>query len=168
MAGKLPINQCLTDKFGRQIHLGLTEKQSQRLRRKTDKAIADGMSKKMAAKMRAGDALRTRLVRAAAIARTETNDAMTFSLTESWSKATDEGLMPKGTKKKWVAFIDEERTSDECKDLDGEEVGLNDDFSTSEGEGFTGPRPPAHRWHTRLSWATTSLPTTPAPRAVTL
>ena len=123
--------------------VGLTVLQNQRLRKKTDTAIAGGMIRALAEKIRKSDAGRVRRSRAQTIARTETNNATTFSLTESWARAGKEGLIPPGTKKQWVAFSDD-RSSEECDDLSGNIVGLNEDFSTSAGQGFTGARPPAH------------------------
>lgn len=123
--------------------VGLTVLQNQRLRKKADKAILGGMTKRLADKMRKSDAGRVRRSRAQTIARTETNDATSFSLTESWARADEEGLIPPGTKKQWVSFGDD-RSSEECDDLSGQIVGLNEDFSTSAGQGFTGPRNPAH------------------------
>ena len=124
--------------------VGLTVMQNQRLRKKVDNSILGGLSKILAEKMRKSDADRIRRSRAQTIARTETNDATTFSLTESWARADEEGLMPPGTKKQWVSFIDSTRTSEQCKDLNNNIVGLKEDFSTIAGGGFTGPRPPAH------------------------
>lgn len=123
--------------------VGITVLQNQRLRRKRDAAVLGGLSRVIADKVRKDDAGRVRRSRAQTIARTETNDATTFSLTESWKRAAKEGLMPPGTRKQWVAFSDD-RSSEECEDLDGDIVGLNEDFSTSAGQGFSGPRPPAH------------------------
>ena len=123
--------------------VGLTVLQNQRLRKKTDTAIAGGMARALAEKIRKSDAGRVRRSRAQTIARTETNDATGFSLTESWARADKEGLIPPGTKKQWVNFSDD-RSSEECEDLGGQIVGLNEDFSTSAGQGFTGPRNPAH------------------------
>lgn len=123
--------------------VGITVLQSQRLRKKVDNSILGGMTVLLAEKMRKRDAGRIRRSRAQTIARTETNDATTFSLTESWDRADEEGLMPPETKKQWVAFIGP-RTSKQCIDLNNDIVGLKEDFSTTAGAGFTGPRPPAH------------------------
>lgn len=83
--------------------------------------------------------LRTR--RAKAIARTETLDAQTVGLKDTWRKAQDEGLVPPNATKVWDSVIDE-RVSDICLELDGQEVGINEQFQSD----IVGPldRPPAH------------------------
>lgn len=124
--------------------IGLTAHQTDRLNRKFDKAREDGMSRDNARKVRKRDAKKAILVRARAIARTETNDAMVRGLTESWKQAADGGLVPPGTKKSWVNMGDE-AGSEICEDLNNHEpIGLNEDFHSSVDPGFDGPGPPAH------------------------
>ena len=94
---------------------------------------------------RARDAAKVRGQRARAIARTETNAAMAFGLRSAWSAASDAGLMPVGTLKEWASMpFEEGRSSEICQDLDGQRVGVNDNFSSSVDPGFDGPGPPAH------------------------
>lgn len=121
--------------------VGLTEFQSARLGRKLVAARQAGMSTRMVASLRRFESAKIRLQRARAIARTETNDALSRGLTESWRQAEQNGWMPKGTKKRWVAMPEEPSSSEVCQELDGQEVGINEEFSSSEGN-FAGP--PAH------------------------
>lgn len=124
--------------------VGLTAHQWGRVDKKVKAARAAGMSATLAKGLRGREAKRQRTIRAKTIARTETNDALSQGLTESWKRAADEGLTPPGTKKKWVAMGDEV-TSDICTDLNlHEPVLLNETFSTDEGGGWTGMGPPAH------------------------
>lgn len=121
-------------------HVGITIKQQLMVERKMANAAASGAS--FAQQKRVGAALATRLreIRSVAIARTETASAINYALRESWRQAEKQGAIPKGTKKRWVQFIDE-RSSDICDALNGDVVGLNEDFN---GGGFTGQGPPAH------------------------
>jgi ribosomal protein S13 len=131
-----------------QATVGVTKKQAERIRRKVNRAIEDGMSRTRAKSLRSAEAVRTRGIRAKAIARTETNDALNFSLAESWREADEEGIVPPAAKKKWVAMMDsgkdgKPRTSEVCRYLNDQEVGLNENFSAPEF-GFEGPGPSAH------------------------
>ncbi len=125
-------------------NVGLTQFQNERLSRKLARSRELGMSRADVAKLRVEEAARIRAQRAAAIARTETNDALARGLNESWMQASQNGWAPKGTKKKWVAMPEEENSSEECQALNGDVVDLDEDFSTDAGEGFTGSGPPAH------------------------
>jgi SPP1 gp7 family putative phage head morphogenesis protein len=120
--------------------VGLTKGQRARVRAR-EKAMREAGFKREeinAARDEFSDQLRG--MRAEAIARTETLDAQTQGLKDSWNQAKEEGLMPPGTKKKWVATNDE-RTSDICDELDGQEVGVDEQFDGPEGP-LDGP--PAH------------------------
>lgn len=72
--------------------------------------------------------------RAEMIARTETMNAANEGLAQSWDQAIEKGLLTGDEKKVWIATSD---CCDECDELDGEEVGLNEDFSA-------GDDPPLH------------------------
>jgi len=123
--------------------VGLTAKQHAQLGRRLDRARELGMNEANVKRMRDVETSKIRRTRAKAIARTETNDAMARGLTDSWVQAAEAGLIPKGVKREWAAMGDES-TSDICEDLDGQQVGLDENFSTTVGEGFNGPGPPAH------------------------
>lgn len=75
--------------------------------------------------------------RAMMIARTETIDALTAGQEESWKQARAEGLLDDTAQKEWITTPDD-RTCPICAPLDGETVGLDEEFSG----GFA--RPPAH------------------------
>lgn len=74
--------------------------------------------------------------RAEAIARTETNRASNFGKLGALRTGGAKG------KKKWVSKIDS-RTSAVCKRLNGQEVGLDEDFE-DKTSGWSGPCPPSH------------------------
>lgn len=121
--------------------VGLTRHMQDMVKRRADSMVRGGFTRAAIDKERAkySDQLRTR--RAKTIARTETLDAQTVGLKETWAKAKDEGLVPPGAKKVWDSVIDE-RVSDICLELDGQEVGLDEQFQSD----IVGPldRPPAH------------------------
>jgi SPP1 gp7 family putative phage head morphogenesis protein len=81
--------------------------------------------------------------RAETIARTETNDAQNAGLVDSWKVAQDNGFLPKQMKKRWVALDDSDRTSDICRELDGQIVPFDEEFY-SEVLGEYIDRPPGH------------------------
>lgn len=74
--------------------------------------------------------------RAEMIARTETNRAENYGKLEGF-KSSGQDL-----KKKWLTSEDD-KTSDICKRLNGQVVGLNENFIDKK-TGWTGPCPPAH------------------------
>ena len=74
--------------------------------------------------------------RAEMIARTETNRAENQGRLQAFKSSG------KKYKKKWVSTIDE-RTSDQCRRLNGKEVEMNDNFKDGT-TGWEGPCPPAH------------------------
>ena len=77
------------------------------------------------------------------IARTESNRAANFGRLHGYQKSGAEG------KKVYSAHIDD-RTSEICKRLDGQEKNLDEDFEDPKGE-WKGPVPPAHV-NCRSSW----------------
>lgn len=81
--------------------------------------------------------------RANTIARTETNDAQNAGLFDSWEVAQENDYLPPTMRKEWVALDHSPRTSDICLELDGQQVGLDEQFYSSVlGEYID--RPPAH------------------------
>lgn len=62
------------------------------------------------------------------IARTETLRSSNQGLREMWYQARDNDLLPADVKREWIATADD-RTRDEHADLDGEQVGLDEQFS---------------------------------------
>ena len=81
--------------------------------------------------------------RVSMIARTESNRAANFGRLHGYQKAGQPG------KKVYSAHIDD-RTSELCKRLNGQEKSLNEDFVDPKGE-WQGPVPPAHV-NCRSSW----------------
>jgi len=121
--------------------VGLTETQAQWVLTRQDLAIARGAPAGQARQdaQRFADKLLKR--RAKTIARTETIDAHTKGLKDAWNIAKENGFIQPGTTKVWVAMEDE-RTSDICEELNGQEVPFDQPFDSS----IVGPveRPPAH------------------------
>jgi len=74
--------------------------------------------------------------RAEMIARTETNRAENQGKLQAFKSSGDD------FNKKWIAAIDS-RTSDICKRLNGQVVGMNENFKDNQ-TGWEGPVPPAH------------------------
>jgi SPP1 gp7 family putative phage head morphogenesis protein len=142
------VSDILTDGYEQALHpneivseieqtVGLTPGQRARVKQRADKMREDGWNREAIREEREQFADQLRRQRAEAIARTETLDAQTEALKDSWRTAQDEGLMPPGTKKRWVSTMDE-RTSEICEELDGVEVGVDEQFPG----GIDGP--PAH------------------------
>lgn len=109
-----------------EIKEGIVNKESQKELRDRVKTVFDG-------------AKNTQAVR---IARTESNRFVNFGKLQGYM---DSGL---SGKKQWIA-IDDDRTSDVCKQLDGQIVGLNENFSATYTEGkktmyWEGQAPPSH------------------------
>lgn len=121
--------------------VGLTEIQTQWVLARQDLALARGVPKERALSDAQRFADKLLKNRAKTIARTETVDAHTKGLTDAWQAAKDNGFMRPGTTKVWQAMMDE-RTSDICEELDGQEVLFEEAFESS----IVGPvdRPPAH------------------------
>jgi SPP1 gp7 family putative phage head morphogenesis protein len=121
--------------------VGLTETQAGWVVARRDLAIARGIPEAQA-KANAKDFAQQLLTRRAqTIARTETVDAHTKGLEDSWQLAKEGGFMPPGTEKVWQAMMDD-RTSEICEELDGEAVPIDQPFvSNIVGDVM---RPPAH------------------------
>lgn len=65
------------------------------------------------------------------IGRTEGKWAQNRAQEDSWKVARDEGLMPAGARKQWITIFDQ-RTAEACKELDGQIVGLDEDFDSED------------------------------------
>lgn len=74
--------------------------------------------------------------RAEVIARTESMMAANQGQREAWAQATDEGLLPADAQREWIATSG---ACPECDDLDGEVVGLDEEYPNDGGDG-----PPLH------------------------
>lgn len=154
------VRQILARNVGRRINapfvqdqiastVGLLPAEELRAQAVFDAAIADGVPR-AAARARSGKiAARLLAARGERIARTETIQAQNQGKLDSWRVAGDNGLVPPGTKKTWVAATDSERTCRICgappdapDGLDGQQVPVNEPFVSE----IVGPldRPPAH------------------------
>lgn len=82
--------------------------------------------------------------RAEMIARTETKDAQEEGRLASWTDAQADGDLPDSAKKTWDYFGQEgsDRECEICQSLDGQSVGLDEEFEDDDGETYD--RPPAH------------------------
>lgn len=121
--------------------VGLTETQAGWVAARQDLAIARGVPAAQARAASKDFAARLLTNRAQTIARTETVDAHTKGLTDVWRVANDGGFMRPGTKKVWESMEDE-RVSDICEELNGQEVLVNEPFFSSIVGSID--RPPAH------------------------
>lgn len=78
--------------------------------------------------------------RAEVIARTEVQRASNQGQLEAWDQATDAGLLTGNEQKEWIVTPDD-RLCPVCEPMDGQNVGLNEDFDV-DGDRIDGP--PAH------------------------
>lgn len=74
--------------------------------------------------------------RAEMIARTETMLAANEGQRQAWQQAIDDGLLPEGMQRVWIAT---ESACVECDALDGEQINLDEQYSGNGGDG-----PPLH------------------------
>lgn len=80
-------------------------------------------------------------IRADTIARTETIAASSEGQRELWAQGVEEGFFDPTDERVWIV-ADDERLCPVCSGLDGQSVGLQDQFRTEDGEELDGP--PAH------------------------
>jgi glycerophosphoryl diester phosphodiesterase len=118
-------------------NIGLTEQFSNAVAKRYESLIADGLSADRALADAEKYAAFLHKVRAMNIARTELAEAYGEGQIQVLRNARDEGLVTAPITKTW-ACADDERTCAECSDLDGEQVGLDDEFSSGDD------RTPAH------------------------
>lgn len=78
--------------------------------------------------------------RAEMIARTETMDAANEGQQAAWDQAIDDGLLTGNEKQEWIVTPDD-RLCPICEDVDGQTVGLDENFEV-DGDEIDGP--PAH------------------------
>lgn len=101
--------------------------------------IKNGVSKKRATEMAQKYAERQHRYRAQMIARTESAMAYNHAQYEAVHQAISQGYM--GAVRKVWCTADDERTCGECRSLDGQEIGLDEDF------GFRSKLPKSHGMH---------------------
>lgn len=126
-------------------HIGLLKRESMAVEKKFETMLAAGVP---AAKARArADRYAASLLnkRAERIARTETTTAQSRGRLDAWRTAVKNDEMPKGVKREWVAVVVSPRTCEICESLDGEQVGLDENYySKVLGREVEGPGSSAH------------------------
>lgn len=115
---------------------GMTEEITQDLRQELERGImaGEGITK---IKARVSKVFDVGEVRAAAIARTEVNRSENQGRLLAWKSSGETDYM-----KKWMTHFDA-KTSAICKRLDGQIVGINENFK-EKTSGWEGPTSPAH------------------------
>lgn len=113
--------------------IGLTERDAGAVVKKHLGFLAEGMDGKKAAAKAEKYADKLLASRSKTIARTETMRASNEGQEQLWAQARSKGLLDSSVKKTWIAFD----PCPICAPLDGEVVGLDEDFSI-------GTDPPAH------------------------
>ncbi len=78
--------------------------------------------------------------RAEMIARTEIMTAANEGQRASWSDAVDDGLLPSDSQRQWIATAG--CCKEICEGLDGQTIGLDDEYTDDNGDTYDGP--PAH------------------------
>ena len=126
--------------------VGLLASEEARVQAAFDAALEKGTPRVVARAQSKEVANRLLFQRGKRIARTETIMAQNQGKLDSWKQAADEGIMPPGTMKTWIAATDSERTCKICGSEDGGldrmSVPVNEPFE-SEYVGLL-DRPPAH------------------------
>lgn len=113
----------------RDIGIGLTSRQMESVRSFRERLEDDGVAAETVAKRAARYAKAQLHRRAETIARTETIGASAGGQQEAWEAAADAGLIDATeTKREWIA-TDDDRLDPVCEQLDGEQVGLTEQFS---------------------------------------
>ena len=129
--GYFQLSQMIRD------NIGLTAQFSQAVANRYDDLIAQGLSSEAALADTEKYAAYLHKVRAMNIARTELAEAYGEGQIQALRNAAADGTVTTPIMKTW-ACADDERTCEECSDLDGETVALDDDFSSGDD------RTPAH------------------------
>jgi len=77
--------------------------------------------------------------RAEVIARTESMRAANVGQREAWDQAVDNGLLSQNVRREWIATSE---ACPICEGLDGQQIGLDEEYEDDNGEAYDGP--PAH------------------------
>lgn len=109
-------------------NIGLTERQAEAVDRRRESVLEDTGSERQANAAADRYADEQLDLRASTIARTENKAAQSRGQQDAWLVARDEGLLPAGAKKRWVAMPESDRLSDICRELDGQVVPLDEPF----------------------------------------
>lgn len=113
--------------------IGLTERDAAAVMKRQLKLMLDGVDPDRAAEKAERYAEKLTRSRARTIARTETMKAANEGQKQLWDQAREKGLLSADAQKAWIAAD----PCPICAELDGEVVGIDDDFSI-------GNDPPAH------------------------
>lgn len=113
--------------------IGLTERDAAAVMKRQIELMESGLTADVAASRAEKYAAKLTRSRAMTIARTETMKAANEGQSQLWSQAKDAGLLTGREKKVWIVAD----PCPICAALDGERVGLDEDFSI-------GSDPPAH------------------------
>lgn len=119
--------------------VGLTSRETQAVLNSEDRARERGVKEQQIQQQSARYAKKLHQARAERIARTETVAVESEARLEAWRTAQDEGTLPETAQQEWVASED---ACELCDSLDGQVVGLDEDFSSPEAGEIA--RPPAH------------------------
>lgn len=114
----------------------ISETTRERIKDEVVGAFKEGVSPKDLAD--ALDAIVNDEDRAELIARTETMTAANEGQRQAWDQAVDKGLLTGDEKREWIATGDKD-TCDQCSELDGTVIGMDDEYPNDGGDG-----PPAH------------------------
>jgi SPP1 gp7 family putative phage head morphogenesis protein len=114
----------------------ISETTRERIRDEVVGAFAEGVSPRDLAD--AIDGIVNDVDRAELIANTESMLAANRGQEMAWGQAIDNGLLDDAVKKEWIATGDKD-VCDDCDELDGVTVALDEDFPNDGGEG-----PPLH------------------------
>ncbi len=121
-------------------NIGLNQQQATALKNYTQDLIGQDLSTSEISKKAEAYKRKLEKDRALMVARTESSFAVNQGEAEVWKQAVDQDLIdPKKTKKRWDAGAG---ACDDCQDMDGVEVPLDEQFTLPNGE--TVDTPPAH------------------------
>jgi hypothetical protein len=120
--------------------IGLTEQQAGAVASRRAALIDGGASEARASQIVARQADRALKQRARNIARNETMTALNRGRQSLWEQLEDTGALPKGQMKEWLTS-DDERVCPICGPLDGQQVGIREEFDSDVGALLS---PPAH------------------------
>jgi hypothetical protein len=123
--------------------VGLLEREQKAVERRYQSALAQGVQPEKADRDRAKYATSLLRKRGQRIARTETIDAQAQGRNDAWALAKEQGMVPAGTKREWVAATESDRTCPICLELDGQQVDLGEPYDSAV-LGIAIQRPTAH------------------------
>jgi hypothetical protein len=130
--------------------IGLTEAQGRAVENRYRSAVEDDVPEAKAASQAAAYADDLLSQRAETIARTETMAASNAGAHDAWADARDNGLLPDGCLREWVASSEDNGACEPCADMDGDTAPLDGEFESADGPIDGPPLHPRCRCTTRL------------------